>query len=84
MHIVPKASGVVKEARKNIGDAVTKDEVLVILDSQEMAEAKSTFIDKLKEAGQAGSNLEREQILRDKKVSSEQDLQNRQAEADQA
>ncbi len=84
MHIVPKASGVVKEARKNIGDTIAKGEILVILDSQEMAEAKSSFIDKLQKEQQAVANLDREKILRDKQIASEQDLQNRQAEANQA
>lgn len=84
MHIVPKVSGIVKEARKNVGELVSKGEVLVIFDSQEMAEAKSAFLDKLKKERQAVANLERETKLRDKNISSEQDLQNRQSEMDQA
>jgi cobalt-zinc-cadmium efflux system membrane fusion protein len=83
MHIVPKVSGIVKEARKNIGDPVLKGEILVILDSQEMAEAKSAFLDKLQKKRQAEANLARETKLRDKNISSEQDLQNRQSEMDQ-
>ena len=39
-HIVPRISGVVREVRKGLGEAVTFGEVLVVIESRELADAK--------------------------------------------
>lgn len=66
-----KVVGTVAELRKRLGDMVAKDEVVAVLDSREVAEAKSELFS-------ANVNLElnqvlfeREQALWDKKVSAE-------------
>lgn len=70
MHLVPKASGIVKETSKNLGDPVAQGEILAVLESHEIAEAKSGFLDSLKKQSQASANLEREGNLHDKRISS--------------
>ena len=39
-----KLSGTVAELRKNIGDDVVKDEVIAVLESREVADAKSEYL----------------------------------------
>jgi membrane fusion protein, heavy metal efflux system len=42
--VAVKLSGTVAELRKNIGDPVIKGEVLAILESREVADAKSEYL----------------------------------------
>jgi multidrug efflux pump subunit AcrA (membrane-fusion protein) len=42
--VAVKLSGIVAELRKNIGDPVEKDEVVAILESREVADAKSEYL----------------------------------------
>lgn len=43
-HVSVKLSGTVAELRKNIGDDVIKDEVIAVLESREVADAKSEYL----------------------------------------
>lgn len=43
-HVAVKLSGTVAELRKSIGDDVTKDEVIAVLESREVADAKSEYM----------------------------------------
>src|SRR5437762_1885828 len=43
-HVSVKLSGTVAELRKNIGDDVAKDEVIAVLESREVADAKSEYM----------------------------------------
>ncbi len=40
-HIVPRVAGMVREVRKNVGDTVEAGEVLAVMDSRELAEARA-------------------------------------------
>ncbi len=75
-HILPKVPGVAREARKNMGDAVEKDEVIAVLESREMADIKADYLAALEKEKLASSLFEREARLYDKKVSSEQEFLN--------
>jgi cobalt-zinc-cadmium efflux system membrane fusion protein len=71
-HVAVKLSSIVAELRKNIGDPVEKNEVVAVLESREVAEAKSEYL-----AAQLTNELqqelfERDKALWDRKVSSEQ------------
>ncbi len=72
-HIVPRMSGVVQEIRKNQGDAVTKGEVIAVIDSRDLAEAKRHFIETAHELDFARKAFEREERLWKKNISSEAD-----------
>jgi membrane fusion protein, heavy metal efflux system len=84
MHIVPKALGIVKEVNKNIGDKVSAGEIMAVLESHDIAEAKSAYLDSLKVTRQADTDLEREQKLHDKRISAEQDYLKAVTESEQA
>jgi cobalt-zinc-cadmium efflux system membrane fusion protein len=61
--VAVKLSGTVAELRKNIGDPVTKGEVLAILESREVADAKSEYL-----AARLANELQQTLFQRDKMV----------------
>lgn len=76
VHVLPKVPGVVKEARKNIGDSVKQDEIIAVLESREIADVKATYLAALEREKLAGTQLDRETNLHSKKISAEQDFIN--------
>lgn len=70
-HVVGRVPGVVQEIRKNQGDSVRKGEVIAILDSRELAEAKRTFIDTAHDLEFERRALEREERLWKRNIASE-------------
>ncbi|MCS3897903.1 cobalt-zinc-cadmium efflux system membrane fusion protein [Bradyrhizobium japonicum USDA 38] len=62
-HVSVKLSGTVAELRKNIGDDVAKDEVLGVLESREVADAKSEYL-----AARLSNELQQELTARDKSL----------------
>ncbi len=72
-HLVPRVSGIVREVRKGIGDSVAKKEVLAVLDSRELAEAKSAYLAALAMQELAQATFEREKSLWEKRITAEQD-----------
>ena len=79
-HLSPRVSGIVREVRKTIGDSVEAGEVLAVIDSRELADAKSDYLAAKARAALAEKTLLRERTLREQKVISEQEL----LDADQA
>ncbi len=72
--IVSKVSGIVVEARKNLGDTVRKGEVLALIESREMAEAAAEFQAASRAADLARTTYNRERTLWEKKITAEQDF----------
>ena len=70
--VAAKVVGTVAELRKRIGDAVTKNEVVAVLDSREVADAKNDFIAAVVGLELQQTLFERDHELWDKKVSAEQ------------
>jgi cobalt-zinc-cadmium efflux system membrane fusion protein len=71
---------VVREVRKVLGDHVRKGEVLLVLDSKELADNKAAFLSAREKLDLAQSNYDREEDLWKKKISPTQDyLQAKQA-----
>lgn len=60
-HVSVKLSGTVAELRKNIGDDVGKDEVIAVLESREVADAKSEYL-----AARLTNDLQQDLANRDK------------------
>lgn len=58
-HIVPRLAGVVTEVRKNLRDSVQAGEVMAVIDSRELAEAKAKYLAALKRMELAESNFNR-------------------------
>src|SRR5258708_359147 len=71
-HVAVKVSGTVAELRKKVGDPVTANEVLAILESREFADAKSEYLAARLTNELQQDLFEREKVLWDKKISSEQ------------
>lgn len=70
-HVIAQVHGVVTQINKNLWDCVEKDEVIAILESQEIAEAKSAFLNALHRWEFQKACLAQEEAL--KGISSRQD-----------
>lgn len=80
VHVVPRVSGIVREVYKGVGDRVTAAELLAVIESRELADAKAQYLAARARAALAEKTFAREKTLREKQVSSEQDY----LEAEQA
>lgn len=76
IHVLPNISGMVKEAHKNIGDTVEKDEIIAVLESREMADSKANYLAAVERAKLAQALYDREARLYRKKITPEQDVLN--------
>lgn len=74
--IVPKVGGIVTEARKNLGDAVEKGDVIALIESREMAEAVAEQLAAKRAEELARTTFNREKGLWSKKITAEQDYLN--------
>jgi len=82
--VAAKSSGVIVDLRKRLGDVVTKGELLAILESREIAEAKGEFLAAQRSEVLARTTFERERNLWEKKISSEQDYLQARAAVEEA
>jgi cobalt-zinc-cadmium efflux system membrane fusion protein len=73
VHVVPRISGVVRSVHKNFGESVVEGEILTIIDSRELADAKSEYLAARERRELAQSRFKREEDLYKRKVSSEDD-----------
>lgn len=73
-HIVPRVAGMVREVHKNIGDQVEAGELMAVLDSRELAEAKAADLANEARLRLAENNFKRVEGLVQKKVSPEQEF----------
>lgn len=72
-HAVSRFKGQVTAVHKKLGDQVQAGEVLAVLDSRELADAKAEFIEALHKLELAQAVFSREEGLWKKKISPEQD-----------
>ncbi len=73
-HVVPRVPGVVLESRKNLGDNVRSGDILAIIDSRELGEARSRYLVALEREKLAKYNFERAQSLWDRQVIPEKEF----------
>jgi cobalt-zinc-cadmium efflux system membrane fusion protein len=73
-HIVPHVSGVVQQVKKNLGDFVKKGEIMAVIGSRELADAKAAYLTSIERFNLAEPLFEREERLWKKKISPEQDF----------
>ncbi|MER2264827.1 efflux RND transporter periplasmic adaptor subunit [Methylobacterium oxalidis] len=66
-----RVAGTVAEMLKRLGDPVDKDEVVAVLDSREVADAKSGYLTAQVNTELQKANFERQQALWDKRISAE-------------
>ena len=63
VHIVPRLDGVVKKTFKDLGDAVVPGDILAIIESRELADAKINYLAKGKQVDLSKSDFDRETVL---------------------
>ena len=63
VHIVPRLNGVVKKVFKDLGDQVVPGDLLAIIESRELADAKIQYFASVKQSDLARVDLERETLL---------------------
>jgi cobalt-zinc-cadmium efflux system membrane fusion protein len=72
-HIVPQVSGVARKIYKRLGDRVQTGELMAVLESRELADAKSAYFVAQERLALAQAILVREEKLWKKKISAERD-----------
>jgi cobalt-zinc-cadmium efflux system membrane fusion protein len=73
VHVVPHVDGIVKEVKVTQGETVDENALLAVISSRDLAELKATYLGDYERRALARETFEREQALRDKKISSEKD-----------
>lgn len=73
-HVTARVSGVAESVRFSLGDEVRAGELLAVIDSAELADAKSVLLSARATLDLASATLEREESLFEKGVSSESEL----------
>jgi len=62
-HVVPRLDAMVTRVKKDLGDPVKKGDILAILDSRELADAKSEYLTAAKQAEPVSIEVERQKLL---------------------
>lgn len=83
-HVVAKTSGIVLNATKNVGDFVSEGEVVAVLESKDVAEAKSSYFNALQKAQYKEVLFQEEEALYNKNISTKQDFLHAQANFNEA
>lgn len=73
IHVVPRVAGIVSQVEVSQGQNVSKDALLAVLRSRELAELKAAYLADFERRGLAFQTFERERSLWEKKISSEKD-----------
>jgi len=73
-HIVSRVSGIAREVKKKLGEKVKAGEVLAVIESRELADAKAAYLAGLERLSLARSNYEREEKLWKQKISAEKEF----------
>jgi len=73
VHIVPRIPGVVREVRKHLGDTVRAGDILAVIDSRELADAKAASLAANARVTVAEETFTREKDLWEKKISPAED-----------
>jgi cobalt-zinc-cadmium efflux system membrane fusion protein len=62
-HVIPRIDGVARKIKKDLGARVKKGETLAILESRELADAKSAYLLSIKQSNLSKADLERESLV---------------------
>lgn len=73
-HVVPRVAGVVLSAAKNLGEIVRRDEILAVIDSRELGEARSKYLVAVEREKLARYNFDRAERLWDKQTIPEKEF----------
>ncbi|WP_156137384.1 efflux RND transporter periplasmic adaptor subunit [Methyloceanibacter caenitepidi] len=70
-HVVPRVPGIARTVEANEGDEVSEGDVLAVLDSRELADAKAAYLASLERLALAKENFDRAEALIGKRIVSE-------------
>ena len=73
MHVVSRIPGIVREVRKNLGDTVRAGDVMAVIDSRELADAKGAYLAATERVSLTADTFQREKDLWEKKISPAED-----------
>jgi cobalt-zinc-cadmium efflux system membrane fusion protein len=73
VRMVSRIPGVVREVRKNLGDMVRAGEVIAVIDSRELADAKGAYLAATERVTLTADTFQREKDLWEKKISPAED-----------
>lgn len=82
--VAARVTGTVVELRRRLGESVAAGDVLAVVESREIAEAKAEYLAALRTEALARNTAERERRLFERRVSAEQDFLKAQTEAEEA
>ncbi|WP_424138128.1 efflux RND transporter periplasmic adaptor subunit [Roseomonas chloroacetimidivorans] len=82
--VTARLGGIVAEVRKSLGEEVQKGDVMAVLESREVADAKGEFLAATRSAALAETTLARETRLWRQKISAEQEFLQARAAAEEA
>jgi cobalt-zinc-cadmium efflux system membrane fusion protein len=74
VHLVPRVEGIVLKVKKKLGNRVKKGEVMAVLESREVADAKAEYLASLEQLALAKDNYNRNKKLQQRKLIPEQKL----------
>ncbi|MFN7970938.1 MAG: efflux RND transporter periplasmic adaptor subunit [Acidobacteriota bacterium] len=84
-HLVPRVPGVVRQVRRTLGDTVKAGEVLAVIESRELADARADYLAAKEKSALARLSFDREAGLWERRITSEQEyLEAKQASAEAA
>ena len=83
-HVVARLQGVILEVLKKEGDHVRQGELVAVINSRELADAKSAYLAATQQVEFARVSLDREENLWKKKISAEQEYLNARRALDEA
>jgi len=72
-HIMPLLPGVVREVRKKLGEIVRRGDVMAVIDSRELADAKAAYLATSERVALAEATFTREEQLWEKGISAKQE-----------
>ncbi len=75
-HVVPRVPGIAVEVLKSAGENVNKGELLAVIESRELAEARASYLAATEREKIAAANFRREERLWKKRITSEQEYLN--------
>ena len=83
-HVLPRFDGIITSVAGELGGRVSKGQPLATIESMQLAEEKSEYVEAMYQHEFAKKAYEREQTLWDKKITSEQDYLAKQHEYEEA
>lgn len=84
VHVVPRVPGIVREVRANLGDQVHKGDVLAVIESRELADARAGYLASIERLELAQALFDLKEKLRNRNISSEKEFLGAQKDLAQA